>query len=214
MLPKLQVALDLLKIEDALKIAYEVVDYVDYIEAGTPLIKSCGVKAIEVLKREFSDKIIVADMKTADTGYLEAKIAFENGADYTTVLLYADVETISKALEAAREFNRGVMVDTIGYWKSDDIISKLRGLKPDYLIIHSGIDMQHRGIKPFKLTSEIVSRNIEIPIGVAGGLNSSNIRLLKGFKIDLIIVGGAIVKADKPSEAAKSIRKVLETTFT
>ena len=67
----LQVALDVLEIERALEIGRESVEGgADWLEAGTPLIKSVGMDAIRALKREFAPKgvKIVADMKTVDTG--------------------------------------------------------------------------------------------------------------------------------------------------
>ena len=73
-MPKVQIALDVLSIKEALDIAKKC-HGIHLIEAGTPLIKSKGVKAITELKEHFPDKIIVADMKTMDTGYLETEIA-------------------------------------------------------------------------------------------------------------------------------------------
>jgi len=91
MRPRIQVALDLLRIQDALNIASKVAEYIDYLEAGTPLIKAEGLKAVSLLKKEFGDKVVVADMKTMDTGYLEASLAYEYGADYSTVMAAADM---------------------------------------------------------------------------------------------------------------------------
>ncbi|MEJ2296545.1 MAG: orotidine 5'-phosphate decarboxylase, partial [Candidatus Lokiarchaeota archaeon] len=79
--PKLQVALDLIDLEKALRIAEKVASSADIIEAGTPLIKSEGIGAVEVLKDNFPDKLICADLKTADAGYLEVKMAANANAD-------------------------------------------------------------------------------------------------------------------------------------
>jgi 3-hexulose-6-phosphate synthase len=38
------------------------------------------------MKTAFPDKLIFADMKIADTGSLEAEIAFKAGADLVTVM--------------------------------------------------------------------------------------------------------------------------------
>ncbi len=47
---KLQVALDLLTIEDALELAGKVAEHVDIIELGTPLIKAEGLSAVTAIK--------------------------------------------------------------------------------------------------------------------------------------------------------------------
>jgi len=212
MRPKIQIALDLTGLNDALRIAAEVVDYVDFLEAGTPLIKTEGLRAVSILKNEFGDKVVVADMKTMDTGYLEASLAFNYGADYSTVMALADKETIKGAIRAAREYGRGIMVDLMGVHDSRQIIG-IDKLGPDYLIIHSGIDMQHKGITPFKPVKDLGSLRLMSKIGVAGGLNIGNIVELRGSKIDLIIVGGYLTKAGNPREAARKLWELIESMF-
>ena len=212
MRPKIQVALDLLRIQDALNIASKAAEYVDYLEAGTPLIKAEGLRAVTLLKKEFGDKVVVADMKTMDTGFLEASIAYEAGADYATVMAAADIGTVSGAVEARDKYGRGIMVDLLGV-KDLEIARELDRLKPDYLLIHSGIDMQHRGIMPFEPVKKLSNMGLSAKIGVAGGLNKENIRGLKGLKVDLIIVGGYITKADDPGRAAKEVLEAVEEIF-
>ena len=72
---KLQVAIDLLKTEDAIALATKVAPYIDIIELGTPLIKSEGLSVITAMKEAFPDKKVFADFKTADAGALEAEMA-------------------------------------------------------------------------------------------------------------------------------------------
>ena len=212
MRPKIQVALDLLRIQDALNIASKAAEYIDYLEAGTPLIKAEGLRAVTLLKKEFGDKVVVADMKTMDTGFLEASIAYEAGADYATVMAAADIGTVSGAVEARDKYDKGIMVDLLGV-KNLEIARELDRLKPDYLLIHSGIDMQHRGIMPFEPVKKLSNMGLSAKIGVAGGLNKENIKGLKGLKVDLIIVGGYITKADDPGRAAKEVLEAVEEIF-
>jgi 3-hexulose-6-phosphate synthase/6-phospho-3-hexuloisomerase len=61
--PILQIALDLLELPRAVQIGGEAVKGgADWIEAGTPLIKSEGMEAVRVLASRFPDYPIVADM--------------------------------------------------------------------------------------------------------------------------------------------------------
>ena len=61
-MPTLLVALDLMLLNRAIIIAREaVVVGVDWIEAGTPLIKSEGAEAVRTLRREFPGKKFIAD---------------------------------------------------------------------------------------------------------------------------------------------------------
>jgi len=104
--PVLQVALDFIEKEVALRVAEASVrGGADWIEAGTPLIKSLGISIVKELKEEFPSKIIVADMKTMDTGKLETELAIKNGANIVSILGVADDNTIKDAIRVAHENN-------------------------------------------------------------------------------------------------------------
>ncbi|MCD6237689.1 MAG: orotidine 5'-phosphate decarboxylase, partial [Thermoplasmata archaeon] len=95
----LQVALDLINAHRALQIAKEAVDGgADWVEAGTPLIKSEGMEVVRKLKQSFPEKTIVADMKTMDTGAVETEMAAKAGADVVCILGASDDETIKDSL--------------------------------------------------------------------------------------------------------------------
>src|SRR3989449_3706667 len=80
--PKVQVALDLIHLKDALRIAKAANRAgVEWIEAGTPLIKSEGMRSVKELKRALPNAVVVADMKTLDAGAIETEIAFERSEE-------------------------------------------------------------------------------------------------------------------------------------
>ncbi len=103
MKPILQLALDLLNADRALGIAEaSIKGGADWIEAGTPLIKSEGMEIIRKLKQTFPEKTLVADMKTMDTGALETEMAAKAGADIICILAASDDSTIVAALKSGR----------------------------------------------------------------------------------------------------------------
>ena len=82
MKPVLQLALDFVDLKRAVKSARAgVAGGVDWLEVGTPLIKSEGMDAIRKLRSEFPGVEIVADMKTMDTGGFETEIVARAGID-------------------------------------------------------------------------------------------------------------------------------------
>lgn len=202
---KIQLALDFLKFKDALKIAKQVKDYIDWIEAGTPLIKSEGIEVVRKLKRKFPKKKIVADLKTMDVGALEAELAIKAGADLVTVLGAADNKTIKDAILVARKNKKKCVVDLINTdptrWK------EIEKLKPDYLGIHVGIDQQLRGVNPLEQLKKLRTKS---KIVVAGGINKEKIKELVRRNVDVAIIGGAITRSKNPKKAAKEIREELE----
>lgn len=206
----LQVALDFLRFDEALKVASVTQDYVDIIEAGTPLIKSEGIEVVETLKKNFQGKQIFADLKIMDAGALEAKMAFEAGADMISVCAQASVETIEGAIEETRRRNKKVIVDLIG---SRDWLSSSRETKhlsPDYFCIHTGLDEQMRGKKPFAVLEGFL-REVNMPYCIAGGIGPEDIPFIMPFGPSFIIVGGYITKAERPDEAARTIKGAIKS---
>ena len=102
--PVLHVALDLQELERAVRIAHEAVEGgAEWIEAGTPLIKSVGMEAVRRLHDEFPGHEIVADMKVADTGTIEVEMAAKSGATVVCILGDADDAVIREAVRAVEE---------------------------------------------------------------------------------------------------------------
>jgi hypothetical protein len=68
----LQVALDFVDLHRAVKVAEEAIEGgADWLEIGTPLIKSEGMNAIRHLRKVFPGVTLLADMKTMDAGRAE-----------------------------------------------------------------------------------------------------------------------------------------------
>jgi 3-hexulose-6-phosphate synthase/6-phospho-3-hexuloisomerase len=206
----LQVALDLINSHRALSIAEDAIkaDSYCWIEAGTPLIKSEGMDIIRDLKQKFPDNIIVADMKIIDTGALEVEMASKAGADIICILAAADDSTIKDAVKSARKYGSKIMIDLIGFHDKIDRIKKLEEFGIDYFCHHIGIDEQMIGRKPYEYLKSIVE-NTNIPVAVAGGLNSETVAEVVKAGASIVIVGGAITKAKNVFNATKQIDKAI-----
>lgn len=110
---KLQLALDDITLEDALSLVRTVRDYIDIIEIGTPFVIEYGMEAVRVMKKEFPEKEILADLKIMDAGDYEAEEALKAGADYVTVLGVTDILTVKGCIDAANRYGKQVVVDMI-----------------------------------------------------------------------------------------------------
>ena len=114
MWPVLQIALDFMQLHRSIVISEEAVaGGADWVEIGTPLIKSEGTEAIRTFRKKYPGKKIIADTKTMDTGGFEVEIAAKAGADIITVLGLADDSTISEAVMVARKYGAEVEIDMI-----------------------------------------------------------------------------------------------------
>ncbi len=206
-LPKLQVALDLMNLERAVRIAKDAVDGgADWIEVGTPLIKSEGMYAIRKLRKEFPKRKLVADMKTMDVGGVEVEMAAKAGADIIGVLGAADDETLKEGVKAARNYDSEVFADLIRVEDQVKRTEEVTELGVDYIGVHIGIDAQMKGEEPGELV-EKVSKATSLPVAAAGGLNSETAPEMVERGADIIIVGGAIIKAKNVKKAAENVKK-------
>ncbi len=205
---ELQVAIDLLSTADALALTRRVADYVDIIELGTPLIKSAGLSVISAVKAAHPDKQVLADMKTADAGKLEADLAFAAGADLVTVLGTAGNPTIEGAVQAAREHGKQVVADLIGVPNRVERAREVAKLGVDLVELHAGLDEQAQ--PGYSIDTLLEDGKIAgVPYSVAGGINASTIVAVRSAGAQIAVAGGAIYGADDPAEAAKTLRDAL-----
>src|SRR5207247_5336440 len=86
---------------------------VGWLEAGTPLIKSEGMRAVRVLSRTFHARKVVADMKTLDAGRIEAEMAFEAGAKVVSISGLAHDRTILDSVQSAARHDGMLMADLL-----------------------------------------------------------------------------------------------------
>jgi 3-hexulose-6-phosphate synthase / 6-phospho-3-hexuloisomerase len=203
--PVLQVALDFENLSRALDAAREAVDGgADWVEAGTPLIKSEGLNAVRELKKAFPQHRVVADMKVMDTGAFEVEIAAKAGADLVTVLGAADDGTIADAVRGGELYGAEVVVDLLGVADPIARSRKVAELGAGAVCWHVGIDMQMQARTPFDVLAELV-RACPVPVGVAGGLTSETVAAATRAGARILVVGGAITKSPKIAEATRAI---------
>ncbi len=209
--PVLQVALDMMQLKRSMGIAREAAEGgADWIEVGTPLIKSEGTEAVRTMKKMFPGRRIVADTKTMDTGAFEVEIMAKAGADIVTVLGLAEDSTISEAVKSGRKYGTEIMVDMINVPDKVKRSKEVEKLGVSYICLHMGIDTQMRGEEaPVDLLRQIVSA-VSVPVAVAGGITADTVaEYVKAGAYD-IIVGGGITKTDDIKGAAENIKKAMK----
>jgi 3-hexulose-6-phosphate synthase/6-phospho-3-hexuloisomerase len=203
--PCVQVALDIVDVEHAMKISKSAVDSgVEWIEAGTPLIKAAGLDVVERLRRTFPDKTIVADMKTMDAGALEVELAAKAGADVVCVLGAAADATISEAVKEAKKHGVKVLVDLIAVADPRGRAKEVEKLGADYICVHIGLDQQKLGVDPLEQLCSLAG-SVGVPIAVAGGVTAKTAPELVRHGASVIIVGGAITKSSDVKRDARDI---------
>ncbi|MDV0445394.1 3-keto-L-gulonate-6-phosphate decarboxylase UlaD [Methanimicrococcus sp. At1] len=192
--PYLQVAFDTTSLDFVLKAVKELPqnDHL-LIEAGTPLIKRFGTDVISKIREARPDAFIVADLKTLDTGNLEARMVADAAGDAVVVSALAPVPTIVKAIEEAHKTGIYAIVDTLNLENPVPLIKELveKGAIPDIVELHRGIDVENNEYA-WGSIDDIKKISPKTFIAVAGGVKLDTIPLALKAKADILVVGRAI----------------------
>jgi 3-hexulose-6-phosphate synthase/6-phospho-3-hexuloisomerase len=204
------VALDLLELDRSIQIAKEAVSGgADWIEAGTPLIKSEGMDSVREMKKALPGTKIVADMKTVDTGAMEVEMAAKAGADIVAMLASSDNSTVQDALRAARKYGVQIMMDLLTVPDPVKRSRELDQLGVDYICVHVGIDQQMTGRDTVDFLKQIV-KEVTTPVAAAGGIDAVSGAEAIASGAAIVIVGGSIVRSADVTASARKIREAID----
>ena len=205
---KLQLAMDTLDGDEALKLAASIAPYADILEAGTPLIKSVGISIVQKLKSSHPGKIILADLKSSDVGAYEANMAFTAGADIVTTQGITTLATIREVQREADKWKRRAEVDMTGV---KDPIARAKEVKEagvSLVLYHRSIDEElTQGALWDERAVDIVREmcNLGLDVAIAGGIHYDILPLLSGVPIYGIVIGRGITAQPDPAQTAKKI---------
>lgn len=206
--PYLQVAFDNPNLEFVLAAISQIPksDHV-IIEAGTPLIKRYGVDVISKIRDVRPDAFIVADLKTLDTGNLEARMVADAAGDAIVVSALAPINTINKLIEEAHKTGIYAVMDTLN---QPDPISVLKQLNvmPDVIELHRGIDIEGTE-HAWGNIADIKKVAPKALVAVAGGVRLDKVPVALNQGADILVVGRAIAGARDIREAAEQFINAL-----
>ncbi|MEK4714597.1 3-hexulose-6-phosphate synthase [Sporosarcina sp. FSL K6-1540] len=207
---KLQLALDLVNIPEAIELIKEVEEYIDIVEIGTPVINKEGLKAVAEVKAAYPNLEVLADLKIMDAAGYEVGNASAAGADIITILAQAEDSSIKGAVEAAKKLGKKILVDMIAVKDIKTRAAELDLMGVDYICVHTGYDLQAEGKDSFADLRTIKSIVKNAKTAIAGGIKLETLPEVIKAQPDLIIVGGGITsKDDKKAEAAQ-IQKLIK----
>jgi len=208
--PLIQLALDSLDYDTTVNLAKVAHRYVDIIEIGTPCLKVNGLALVKDLKARFPTKQILVDLKTMDAGYYEAEPFFKAGADITTVLGTADVDTIKGVIAVANAYGKKAQVDLINVADKAALARCAADAGAHIIGVHTGIDQQIAGQTPFADLAALLSLGLPVLTSVAGGIKQATVQDVVRAGASIIVVGGAITGAKDPAKAASEIRALVD----
>ena len=208
--PLIQLALDSLDYDTTIKLAQVAHRSVDIIEIGTPCLKVNGLALLKDLKARFPTKQILVDLKTMDAGYYEAEPFFKAGADITTVLGCADVDTIKGVIAVANKYGKKAQVDLINVADKASLARCAADAGAHIIGVHTGIDQQIAGQTPFADLAALLALGLPVLTSVAGGIKQSTVQDVVRAGASIVVVGGAITGAKDPAASAAEIRALVD----
>lgn len=167
------------------------------IEAGTPLIKRYGLSVISKIREIRKDAFIVADLKTLDTGNLEARMAADATADAVVCSGLAPAATIEKFIEEARKVGIYSIIDMLNVENPAKLVAALK-VKPDIVELHRGIDTETQSAEhAWGNIQEIkkAAAGKKLLVAVAGGVKVENVETALKGGADILVVGRSITNA-------------------
>jgi 3-hexulose-6-phosphate synthase len=208
--PLIQLALDSLDYDTTVNLAKQAALYVDIIEIGTPCVTVNVLAIVKELRSRFPNKLILADLKTMDAGFYEAEPFFKVGADITTVLGTADVDTIKGVIAVANKYGKQAQVDLINVADKAGLARCAADAGAHIIGVHTGIDQQIAGQTPFADLAALMALGLNVKTSVAGGIKASTVQDVVRAGASIIVVGGAITGAKSPGKAAAEIRALVD----
>ncbi|GKW44521.1 3-hexulose-6-phosphate synthase [Planococcus sp. NCCP-2050] len=211
---KLQLALDLVNIPQAIEVVKEVEAFIDIVEIGTPVINKEGLAAVAEMKAAFPNLEVLADVKIMDAAAYEVSNASAAGADIITILAQAEDSSIKGAVEEAKKQGKKILVDMIAVKDIKTRAAELDQLGADYICVHTGYDLQAEGKDSFEDLRTIKSVVKNAKTAIAGGIKLETLPEVIKAQPDLIIVGGGITSKENKSAEAEKIQKLMKESVT
>ncbi len=210
--PIIQVALDYVDLVPALEMVHLVREEVEAIEIGTPLTKAEGMRAVRAVREICPDKIILADVKSPDVGGLEAKICFDAGADWMTVMGAAPLATVKLAWEEAnRRPGKEAIVELTGIQDIMARANEWRKIGMERMVYHRGWDEGNTSrlweAKDYETIQALIDMGFKI--SVAGGIDLDMIPFFRGLDISVFNIGRAIRETPDPAATARQFRSLI-----
>jgi len=205
---KLQLAMDTLDGDEALRLAECIAPFVDILEAGTPLIKSVGINIVRKLKAVHPDKLVLADLKSSDVGAYEANMAFNAGADIVTTQGITTLATICEVQREADKWKRRAEVDMTGVKDPVARAKEVKAAGVSLVLYHRSIDeeLTEGALWDEKAVNTVREMcGLGLDVAIAGGIHYDILPLLRDIPIYGIVIGRGITAQPDPAQAAEKI---------
>jgi len=146
-------------------------------------------------------------------GALEAKIAFDAGANWMTLIGCAPLITVKEAVgEAASRENCAALVELTGIRDIMERVAEWRGVGVQRVVYHRGWDEGNVGGRLWGDADLQLIRDLSeagMKVSVAGGLNLEVLERFNGVPVSVFVIGRAIRETPDPAATARLYREAI-----
>lgn len=205
---RIQLALDG-DLTSSLSALHQCVDLVDIVEVGTLLILREGLSAVGIVRALAPRHPILADVRIAEAGGAIARLAFDRGASWVSMVASASAATVREVCRCAREYDGEVQIE-LGEEPDLRRIPMWLGEGVRHVIVHRSRDaaQSHWTTEQIDQVGELAG--LGFTVTVTGGVTVAEAAKLTHTAADIIIVGRGIADADSPRSAAADYRAAVD----
>jgi len=206
MKPVLQLALDSMNLEDAIKVAEVANENVDWIEVTNQLLKIEGLMAVRKVKERFPEKKVLVDMKIVDSRH-EIEAAAKSGADIAVLTDNGNDEVLAELVDTGRVNGIEIMTELRDVSSLEHRLKFLEESGVDYLFVN----VPNPSDEMQKIRA--ISESIRIPIALSAGIESETAIEAMNSGAGVIVVGRGITNGDDLKRTTKEIRSFMESKY-
>ncbi len=194
--PIVQVAIDVLTIDDALRIAEAAVKAgVDWLEAGTPLITFAGVSAIGALARAFPGVPVLADYKMMDGVRKYVVETAKQGGRLCTICAVASDASTREAVSAGHDAGVTLITDLYAAPDVGERAAQLEALGVDAVYVHWGADQRNERPERDPLADLAAAlERVSLPVGVGTFSVADGVRAFRSGA-GIAVIGVPLIQA-------------------
>jgi bifunctional enzyme Fae/Hps len=171
------------------------------LKAGAPLIKRYGVEVCQKIHQIRPETVVIADMKTLDTGNLEARMGGDATADAIAFSGLAPLKTQERFIEECRKVGALAYMDTINVQDPVALLEILE-VKPDVVELRGGVS---QGM--IKKVKEVCSG---VLIAITGEIEVSDAKKVIDSGADILMISETITLAEDIKSIASAYLQELK----
>jgi len=213
-IPKLQISIDSLDFNKAIKIAENAfVAGADILEIPSYLIKKYGVKIIEEIKNRLPTAKIYVDSKIINNPYEELKILSEVNSDIVSVLALAHDKVLLDCIYLGKKLNLEIAIDLTGLKNPIERVIEISFMNPDYIRYNLEDAFKKYEIASIiKEIKEIVRlSSTTVSVGVVNNINDIPLYIKAG--INIIIVDKIITESENIIDKIKELKELIKVSY-